>query len=130
MLVAIPTTVHEFYVGLGTAIMQRNFQDLGIAVPKSAQYAQVQHHVDAAKIWCGGNRQQLQVLARVARRAETSSDCMTSIMSDLGNDLYGVGTFLQTVQPSYIADIFVAGTQQERAEAVMFLKLLQLIAAQ
>lgn len=128
----IPKDLREFQVGIGTAILVCGFRALGRTPPRDiVRDAPEAHHIVAAELWREEYRSQLKQLAEVARRAENAEDgkVLQQLKSDLDSDLYGVATFLQTVEPAYVSDIFRIGTGRGDEEKVReFLRLLQAIA--
>lgn len=127
MSVPIPSNTRDFKIALGRAILVGLFASIDMEVPDYVmRNAPTQHHIDAAEKWCEHYSSELQGLAEIARRAQRSGEnARTSITSDYINDLDGISTFLSTVQPRYIADIFISGMAEEDPQN--FLQLLEQI---
>jgi hypothetical protein len=127
--ITIPRSVQGLRLELGKAFLLYAFKELqGMDMPDSLIRTLPESAcIEAASGWCNLYHEGLRGLALIARRAEDQGDdtAHTSLMSDLMNDVGGCKTFLTECQPSYVADVFLAGTTQEGQALQDFLKLLQ-----
>ncbi len=128
MKTEIPQTLREFEIELGKALLVYDCKRHRISASETARLlrtAPTAHHLDVAKKWRKHYRSQLRSLALVARRAQEEAIPHNSLSGDLMHNLYGVMTFLQTVQPHWFGKLFVEGTSQKGEPLQKFLGLLQ-----
>src|SRR4051794_27483602 len=82
-----------------------------------------------AKQWRKKHRDDLGVVALVARRAANAENPRDQLERDLSCNLHAIRLFLEGCQPRYFADVFWAGANQKDRSLLNFLVLLQQLGA-
>ena len=122
-----PQTLNELLVHLGHAIMLKELGASGFeAQTMTIPGATIERLAGVGIQWCEANREGLEVLAEVARRAAEAPNPNACMATDLNQDYRGISTFfLSKVWPRKTGWIITQGAALEGEQMLRYLLLLQ-----
>jgi hypothetical protein len=126
----VPQTLDELKAALGLALLDLSFAELQMEVPSEDVLGSLPraYFTEAADVWRStlGN-EAMSTLRIVAERAlqEGPRGARLSIMSDLVLNVVGIKALLETVQPTYLGDIFRAVIGAEDEQLMHFLSVIR-----
>lgn len=127
----IPDSIEKFYLDLGKAILMEQLLDANphiemVPLWKRVQTVAMPQHQATGRDWARTKRQQLLVVADVARTAERAPDPYQAMLLLTARPQWA--EFIQRVRPVRFGAILTAGANQQGEPLIKFLRLLQELA--